>query len=314
MNEDEVNDVKKNEIVTHKTFKSRWVLLLLVVCISVGCPLVILKIWTNRYELDVQTATSRCDLLESKIKTVSDSVSEVSDKIDTIMMELKSNKESSSYIYTSIASLQKDVECIKNEINIKINHDDDISKTLPPEKKEFIESFENLIKDGAPFATFIAAHSEKIDMKKYATGNEIMKFSEMTIKSAQSLGKTFASISAAVFGTVIEESFWEKQKRIIKEKVLGAFKIWKKGEEEKSAQAPSPDADDKSLFTIALGAAKEGNFEKSLEALEKIDIKNEELSGLMLDVKKRADLDNVFQRFKTEFIESESKNISTSNK
>ncbi|MDR2598176.1 MAG: hypothetical protein LBC25_00370 [Holosporales bacterium] len=312
MNEDEIKS-KKIKIMTRKTWKSLWVYLLLAICVSAGCTLVILKIWTNRYELDIQNATSRCDLLENKIKAISDSVSDTFNKIDDIMMELKSSKESSSYIYTSIASLQKDVECIKNEINIKINHDDDISKTLPPEKKEFIESFENLVKDGAPFAAFIAAHSEKIDMKKYATGNEIMKFSEMTIKSAQSLWKAFASISVAVFDTVVEESFWEKQKRIIKEKILGAFKIWKKEDGDEAARISS-DTDDKSLFTMALGAAKDGDFEKSLEILEKIDVKNEELSTLMLDMKKRADLEKTFRRFKTDFIESESKNISISNK
>ncbi|MDR1034492.1 MAG: hypothetical protein LBL32_00955 [Holosporales bacterium] len=314
MNEGETK-VKDNDIAhrDHSSKKRRflrpyWVYILSA-CIAGGCSFAVLKIWIGQYERDAQATAERCEAIENKIKAVAGSVTEIFDKIDAIIIELKSNKENSSYIYTSIASLQKDVECIKNEINIRINHDDDTVRALSPEKKEFIESFENLVKDGAPFVTFIAAHSEKIDIKKYATSNEVMKFSEMTVKSSQSLRKAFASISVSVFDTIVEESFWEKQKRVIKEKIFAAFKVLKKDNGDESVRIP-PDADDKSLFTMANEAAKEGNFEKSFEILEKIDTNNQELSDLILDVKKRADLEKSFQKFKTEFIEIESKNTS----
>ncbi|MDR1476265.1 MAG: hypothetical protein LBI20_03020 [Holosporales bacterium] len=317
----EEHDGKKNDTITASSsfsktdrfFTKSWWIYLSSVFLSIACAFVALKIWINHYERNVQSVSDRCDSLENRIKIITDSVSEICDKIETISSELKSNKSNSSYIYTSIASLQKDVESIKNETNIGNNHDDEASKTLSPEKKEFIEAFENLIRDGAPFEAFLTTHAEKIDMKKYATSSEIIPFSEMSVKSAQSLKKAFTSVSMSVFNTVVEESFWEKKKRLIKEKILDAFKLWKTDEQNESTRL-WPDDDDKSLFTAAHEASKEGNFEKAFELLAKIDVQNKEFNELKLDIKKRSDLEKAFQHFKLEFIEAENKDILIQNK
>jgi hypothetical protein len=275
-------------------------------CVSTIFAFVVLKMWITQYGEDLQEITNRHALLETRVKSIADSIDNLCTKLESITNELKSEKENSSYLYTSVASLQKDIELIKDEININVKpHDDSDSKALPPDKKEFIESLENLITDGAPFANFLTANSKKIEMKKYSTGEDLIKFSEVTVKSAHSIKNAFALVGVDVFDTFVEESFWEKQKRIIKDKILNAFKIQKKTNLDNLEQIPQNE--DKSVFEAAHYAAKNGDFEKSSKILEKINRQSKELSDLILDLKKRSDLEKSFQKFKTEFIELESK-------
>ncbi|MDR1234075.1 MAG: hypothetical protein LBJ92_02950 [Holosporales bacterium] len=274
-------------------------------CLSFACAFFFLKVWTDQHDRELQTITEKCNSLESKIKVTADSLADIMNSIDSIKEDLKTDKENSSYIYTSIASLQKDIEHIKTEINIKNEEsEEELAKALLPEKMEFITSFENLVKDGAPFNNFITANAEKIDMKKYRSNNEIMKFSEITVKPISALKKMFASVSMATFDTIIEESFWEKQKRIIKESILGAFRF---GNSKKDGDTLSSETDDKSRFKAAANAFDEGNLEESIDLLSQLRTENDELNTLISDFRKRIELDKAFKTFKDEFLETESK-------
>ncbi|MDR0640162.1 MAG: hypothetical protein LBF65_00260 [Holosporales bacterium] len=274
--------------------------------VSFVCTFLFLKVWTNQHDQELQTITEKCNSLEGKIKVTSDSLADVMNSIDSIKADLKTDKENSSYIYTSIASLQKDIESIKVEINVKNEeNDEELAKALSQEKLEFLTSLENLIKDGAPFNNYITVNAEKINMKNYVSSNELMKFSEMTVKPVSALKKMFASVSMSMFDTVVEESFWERQKRAIKESIMGAFRF---GKSAKKSEVDPSESDDKSNFKAAMNALDEGNLEESLELLSKITIENDELSNLVSDIRKRMDLDTAFKTFKDEFLESESKN------
>lgn len=270
--------------------------------VAVASVFIIMKIGMNYHEEKIQELTENYASIDTRVKGLSESISVLNSSIESIKADFKEGKESSSYIYTSIASLQKDLSNIKKDLHIKADDIEDSVKKLPSEKISFIESFENLVKDGAPFDSFLDSYSEKIDMKKYASSNEILKFKKSNTKSEASLKKDFESVGASVFEKSFDESFWEKQKRVIKEKIVNAVKIRKTDEK---AEAIDESLDDKSLFEKASEFIADGEFEKSLAALEKIKMEHKDLSSLISDVKKRVELDRNFEEFKKEFIGAE---------
>ena len=270
--------------------------------VAVASVFIIMKIGMNYHEEKIQELTENYASIETKVKGLSESISLLNSSIESIKTEFKDRKENSSYIYTSLASLQKDLSNIKKELHIKTDDIEDSVKKLPSEKISFIESFENLMKDGAPFDSFLESCSEKIDMKKYASSSEILKFKKSNIKSGDSLKKDFESVGIAVFEKSFDESFWEKQKRVIKEKIVNAVKIKKTDEK---AEIMNENLDNKTLFEKASEFIVDGEFEKSLEVLEKIKTENKNISSLISDIKKRVDLEKAFKEFKKEFIESE---------
>ena len=131
----------------------------------------------------------------------------------------------------------------------------------------------------------------------------MLKFSTIQVKSIDSIQKDFATVGLSSFEVVLNEGFWERQKRIITEKIVGAVKF--KKTDEKGAEAISEDMDDKTLFSKASEFLYDGKVGEALNALEKIKTENKDLGQLISDVKSRADLENAFSAFKKEFVELE---------
>jgi hypothetical protein len=196
--------------------------------------------------------------------------------------------------------LQHDVSVIKNELNLRPTVSTDSVKSLSADKIEFIETLENLVNDGAPFDGFIDNCDDTIDMKKYASSESLLKFARQHIKSVNAIEKEFINVGANVFDAKhIKEGFWDRQKRVIKEKFKEAMK--KKDDKENSFVGSDND-----LFNQAMQQFYNKKIEDSLLILEKIKLENEAFSLLKADLRKRVELDKAFSEFKKEYISAES--------
>ncbi|MDR0942009.1 MAG: hypothetical protein LBM19_00075 [Holosporales bacterium] len=277
---------------------------ILCVLISAITSFVVIKVGLNHQDEKMQDIIENYNSIDSKVKAATELISSINATLNSIRADLKSNKDDLSYMYTSLSSLQKDMIAIKKELHMTTENSDDIIKKLPSDKASFIESFENLIKDGVPFDSFIESNSSQIDMQKYASSNELMGFGRQKIKSINDLEKDFAAVGLKVFNVKTSESFWEKQKRFIKKKFSEMITIRNTSAKEEKIDKTQ---DDKELYEIASKQFLDGKIEDSLAALEKIKIENEELSVLISGMRKRVDLDKAFVKFKKEFVEVESK-------
>ena len=270
--------------------------------VSVITVFVVMKIGLNYHEEKIQRISENYESINSKVKSIVESISDLNSSLDSLKSDLKNGKESSSYIYTSLSSLQNDISVIKDKLNIDTDEIEDSIKKLPSEKSSFIESFENLIKDGSPFDSFLESYADKIDMKKYQTAVSVVKLSQQNIKSLSDLKKDFVSVGFSAFQTKFSESFWEKQKRIIKEKISEAIKIRKTDDK---AETINESLSDKSKFEKAGKLLSDGKLAESVKILESLKIENEDLGSLISDIRKRQNLENAFFEFKKEFIETE---------
>lgn len=264
---------------------------------------IMLKVGLNSHDKQIDELCEQYSTIDNRIKSISDTLTELSADIEKLHSEWKEGKESSSYIYTSISALQKDVAMMKSQLHIDTHDVDDFIKKLPSTKSSFIEAFENLINEGVPFDSFLESYSDKIDMKKYRTSNDIIKFSKNTVKSVSDLKKDVVAIGYKLFQTKISESFWEKQKRVLKEKFSETIKIRKTDE---TTNLPVKTQTDKQKFEMADRLLSDGNFEKALALIEEIKVEDEELSELISDLHKRIELETAFSNFKKEFLELES--------
>ncbi|MDR0744585.1 MAG: hypothetical protein LBE97_01365 [Holosporales bacterium] len=271
--------------------------------ISILSSIIVIKGFINYQDRKVQEILDGYNVLNNKVKGILDSVSEIESSINTIKDDFKSTKENLVHVYTNIASIQNDLAIIKEEFHVNNSKNvDDMLKKLNSEKSDFIVSLNNLIQDGIPFESFLESYESKIDMKKYPSVSELLKFKSIEVKSLSALKKDIAAIGSSLFNLAFEEGFWEKQKRIIKEKIMDAIKIKKIDEKEAPA---SKDIEDKSLYEEAVATTSNGDLEKALALLENIKLKNEALNTLISDIKKRIGVNKAFSLFKNEFIEME---------
>jgi hypothetical protein len=179
-------------------------------------------------------------------------------------------------------------------------------RSLSPDNIAFINSLETLVRDGAPFDSFI--ESSKFDMKRYSSSESLMNFAKLHVRSISQLHRDGRTIGSSLFGTSSAESFWDKQKRKIKEGFLDAIQI--KKTDDKATTVPSENEDDKTLFEKALKSLADGQLATASEMLENIQSKNKDINDLITCVQQRIKLDNAFCEFKKEFVSSEN----TSNK
>ena len=271
--------------------------------VSVGTVLVMTQISQNYHDKEIQSLVEDNMALESKINSINETLEALDSKIDGVKTECKSSKENSAYIYTTLSSLQKDISIIKMKLNIQNERRDDKPVNLTPEKKVFIDSFENLIKDGAPFDSFLEANKNKIDMTKYKTADNLIKFSPKNIKSLSDLKKDYVNVGSAVFNTNFEESFWERQKRKIAEKISEAITI-RKFDAKSSPISDSAD-NDKTKFEKAGKLLTDEKYEETINLLNSTKIENESFGNFLIELKKRWNLEKAFLDFKTEFMEKE---------
>ena len=290
-----------------KTFDSFFNKRFLICCVSStlisACGVfVLLKIGLTYHDKQIEDLCESNYTLDGRVKSISDSIAALTSAMDELRSDWKTGKESSSYIYKTLSSLQKDVSIIKAQLHIDNIDLDDSIKKLPSTKSSFIEAFENLIKEGVPFDSFLESYYDKIDLKKYQMSNDIIKFSKLTIKPLSDLKKDMIAIGYKVFQTNVTESFWEKQKRMLKEKFSEIVKIKKYDE---NAKEISQGYTDKQRFEKADELLSNGDFEKSLKLLEEIKLEDEDLRELIVNIRKRMDLEKTFGNFKNEFLSIE---------
>ena len=272
--------------------------------VSVITVFVIMKMGLNYHEQKIQSIAENCASIETRVKSIVETISDLNSAMDSLKSEWKEEKEHSSYLYTSISSLQNDVAVIKEKLNIDTAQSEDSVKKLSSEKGAFIDSFEKLIKDGAPFDSFLDSYCDKIDMKKYQTTDELIKFSKQNVKSLADLKKDYASVGYTIFQSNFEESFWEKQKRVIKEKISEAIKI-SKNDDNSEVNDDSSKLSDKAKFEKVGKLISDEKYSDAVKLLESLKIENDDLGTFTANVKKRLNLEAAFFEFKKEFIEME---------
>ena len=293
-----VNLCNNNDYLGTKLF----ICLVLSSMLSVSIIFSFMKVGFSYRDEKIVEIQNQLDVYKSKIQTITTSLDTVTSDLDTIKNDIKSSKESSSNSLVRIANLLKDVQLIKNALNITTESpantkEEDLNK-LSSENREFIESFENLIKDGVPFNDFI----EKIDTTKYKSINNLLEFKDKNVKSVDSLKKDFTAIGSSVFGNQVKESFWQKQFRIFKEKISNAIKIESSNG---TLQTLGSDLDDKGLFENAQNSVNNNKLEEAYALLKKIKSSNENITTLKSDLSNRIELNKAFAQFKIEFMEVE---------
>jgi hypothetical protein len=269
--------------------------------ISVVTVFVIMKVGMNYHEEKIHSISEDYASLDNRVKSIAETITSVSTALDSLKTDLKLDKGNSSYVYTSLATMQRDIDIIKKELHIKPNIPEEAVKTLPAAKIDFIQTLENMINDGAPFESFIDSYEETIDMKKYASSESLMKFAKKHVKSVNTLEKEFISVSLNVFHTHPQESFWEKQKRVIKEKINKAITIKKQDETIDDANAS-----DEELFNKATEKIADKKPAEALDLLSRIKMENEALGSLQADLNERVEVNKAFEVFKKEFVSMES--------
>jgi hypothetical protein len=195
----------------------------------------------------------------------------------------------------------------KNEYHVteKAGVQDVDLKNLSSEQITFLESFEALVNEGAPFVGFLKSHEEKINIEKYGSGKELKEFASKKVPSVSDLKKEFLNVGQSEFGISLNETFWEKQKRIIKEKIVNSVKITDSdAEDEKNVVSKNGAQDDKLIFTEASERIKAGKIEEALVVLEKIEQHHPDLNKFMKNAKQRVALVKAFAEFKKEFAET----------
>jgi archaellum component FlaC len=267
--------------------------------ISVVTAFVITKVGFNSQDKSIQEIAENCESIDNKIRATVDSISSLNVVIESLKEELKSGKNDLTYIYVTLSALQRDISAIKQKFPIE-TVPDDVMQKLSSENASFIESLENLVKDGVPFDGFIESCSSKIDIEKYISSGRLLGFAKQNTKSVDSLHKDFIAVGEKVFEVKFTESFWERQKRFIKEKITEAIKIRKTDDDGET----SDEMDDKTLFELASKHLSDGKTNEALITLEKIKMSEENLQALVSDLRKRVELENAFFEFKKEFVEA----------
>ena len=317
----ENNSVKKNKeskkVVNKKTITEYYnklcydekysqnklfICLILSSLLSVSAMFSVTKVSLSYRDERIAEVQSKLESYKTKIQSISTVLDTLTNDLENIKNDVKTNKESSSDSLVRLAGLLKDVQNIKNILNIsndtKPNSTEENLNNLSSEKREFIEAFENLIKDGVPFSNFI----EKIDTKKYTSINKLLTYKDTNVKSIEALKKDFTAIGVSVFGNQVKESFWQKQFRIFKEKISNAIRIESSNGK---IQTLGNDLDDKVLFEKAQSYINNEKLEESYELLSKIKSNNENIATLKSDLSNRIELNKAFKQFKLEFIENE---------
>jgi hypothetical protein len=277
---------------------------LLVNCVlSIAVAMVVtfatMKIGMSYHDDKIQELFEHCSTLENEIKAISESVVTISTDLSAIQTEMKADKETAARVYSSVSSLQREIESIKKELHIEqvqlpenVDTEKNEQHVLSPKEKEFIESLEHMIESGVPFADYVQSKALEIDLTSYSSYKSLMEFAKENVKSGADLMKECAAVGETVFAMNVNESFWEKHKRIIKEKIVGAIKL---GHE-------NTGTDDKTIFKNACQQLADGDIAGALVLLQQIKTEHEALHLLITDMKKRSDLNESFSMLKDEFL------------
>lgn len=257
-------------------------------------------------EKEMRLISKNYEVVDEKLKNIENIVSSLESSAASMQNEMKSGQENFAYVYSKLAYLQKDVASIKENFhmdNIPTTYDAEL-KNMSADQISFIESLETLVHEGAPFGEFLKTYDGKFSITTFASGKNLMEFVDVKTLSIDELQKVFSNIAQSEFSISLNETFWEKQKRIIKEKFVNAITIKKNDEENKikKEDESKEKIDDKVLFANASEYIKDANIEQALEILEKIEKGYPEITTFIAQAKQRILLNKAFTSFKKEFI------------
>ncbi|MDR2074616.1 MAG: hypothetical protein LBP31_00110 [Holosporales bacterium] len=301
-------EIGKECLCSEKFFDKKLITMcLLSAAISGICVIGVFKITMYSKINDLQKTSQNCQILEEKMQKMEQKISSVTESFETFQKDLKSNRETLEFACLKIASTQKDIAAIKNEYHVteKVSIQDVDLKNLSSEDISFLESLGSLISEGAPFAEFLKSRNEKIDITKYSSGKKLMEFADKKIPSVSDLKKEILNVGQSEFDISLTETFWEKQKRIVKEKIVSSVKITD-SDDNNNQNVVSKDAaqNNKLVFTEASEHMKDGRVEEALVSLEKIQQHYPDLNKFIKNAKQRVALEKVFSEFKKEFVEA----------
>lgn len=267
-----------------------------------------IKLGMSTTEKELKVISKNYEALDEKVKNVKKLVSSLESSLSSVTSDVKSSQDNFAYIYSKIASLQKDVTSIKENFHIDaVTRDADL-QNMSADQISFIEALETLTKEGAPLGEFLKSYNGKFDVTTYVSGKNLLEFVDVKILSIAELQKIFANVGQSEFGISLNETFWEKQKRIIKEKFVNAITIKRNEEDGSENVSSSADVqaqekiDDKALFAKASECVKDGKIEQAVEILGKIETGHPDITKFISQAKERISLDKAFAAFKKEFI------------
>jgi prefoldin subunit 5 len=301
-------EIGKNCLCSEKFFDRKIITSCLLSAAIAGiCVFGALRVTMHSLNEEIKTISQNSENSKRKLQEVTQQVDSINKSLATFEKDLKSSREDIAYMYSKMASVQNSISSIKNEFHIteKSSIKDMDLKNLSAEQISFIEAFESLINEGAPFMEFIKSNEDKIDITKYESGKELKEFADQKVSSVSDLQKEFLNVGQSEFDISLNETFWEKQKRIIKEKIVNSVKI-KNADDDSSKNVVSEDGawDDRLIFTEAAEHMKAGRVEDALSTLEKIKQYHPDLNKFIKNAEQRVALTKVFGEFKKEFIEN----------
>lgn len=285
--------------ILEKFVKERRQLNSAVLCCAIIASATILFAHVMFFRADERLAAVESTTLENdaKVRNLKEIANNIETNINSIKEEINNNKENVAYVYTKIAAIQKDIAIIKDKLHIENAQANTDVKKMRADDVNFIDALESLVMEGAPFADFIKQQKKRNILAKYASWKALNRFANDKIDSLQELQKDFVNIAQSEFGITINESFWEKQKRVIKEKIMNVMRI-KKG----NPDDDKPDLDDHSLLLNAASCINDGNIKESMEFLKNLKKRSDVMEKFIKKAEKRIQLNDAFYEFKTEFV------------
>jgi hypothetical protein len=242
-----------------------------------------------------QLLSQELDILRDKTRDVSKDVASLETIVNSLAQESKNTQEKFTYLYSKIALIQKDTSHIKKSLHVldeeKVSEDKPL---MSPDQNAFIDQFMLLVQAGTPFLDFLKSYEGKLNLDEYPSKEKILHFADQKVLSVEELQQLIRSVGEAEFGIRSDETFWDRQKRVIKEKIVNAVTIGggKKDDDHKDAQT---------LFSQAVTKIQDGEVSEAISSLEQIKDPPESLRSFMDEAKKRDELAKVAETFRTEF-------------
>ncbi|MDR1365194.1 MAG: hypothetical protein LBJ42_01240 [Holosporales bacterium] len=272
------------------------------VAVAMVVTFVTMKVAMNYHDDKIRELIESHSALEDKVRAVSEATTDAASSLSAIQAEMKADKETVTQACVAIKSIQDEIKSVKEMMSVTHNHPQNVPtiEDSPKEnrkkalrKKEFLEQLERNKNEGSPFDKDLKALAQQYDITKCKKSYErVLELSKKSVETKVALAERCERVGAVVFKIAgMDESFWEKQGRLIREKIVGAINLGKENTEE----------DDKTLIRKARYQLT-GDIAGALATLEKVKTKHDAIATLTERTRERAQLDEAFAIFKEEFI------------
>ena len=218
------------------------------------------------------------------------------ENVKNTQQALTNIETSIGHIQNTIVELQKAKQLHDEKLHI---HSSDSNGNLSKDYKEqFVETLGGLIKEGTPFRSLLS--NCNVDLSAYASGSELLEFQDENVKTTQCIISELEVLAKELIGKDIRETFWQKQKRVFKEKFGSVIKLFQNVDNKDLTKLS-----DDQLFEVAINSLHSKEFNKALQALNLVKNQQDKLRHIEHDIKQRAELNEKFFAFKKEFSDSD---------